>query len=315
VIEQSIGTEHGRDSETPFHLTAYGLAIESEWPLPGARRAGGAAEPTRVRALPTDAIDAIFAEPSERVYAEEPRIDIRRSETHFTLSYDVYGRFCVTVDGTEAACEAGGSRREYQERLLFSQVLPIAAVMRGYELLHGSAVVIAGGVVVFLGPSGAGKTTLASGLIRRGATLVTDDVLALEPTQTEMLAHPGASMMVVLPEDLDPSSEPLGPVLGRSDKIHFGVDTPPGPLPLRAIYYLEPSETFSVARVKQPDVPRLLGAVFLPYLTGPDRLRRHLDTAHLLNERVDQFRLRIPRTATPEAIVDSVHARLQEDLR
>ena len=80
-----------------------------------------------------------------------------------------HGCYLVSPDGRRvlAAPPAGPAWR--WERLVLAQVLPLAAVLRGLELLHASAVVVAGRAVAFLGGSGAGKTTLGRPHRARGA--------------------------------------------------------------------------------------------------------------------------------------------------
>ena len=55
------------------------------------------------------------------------------------------------------------------QRFLIAQVLPFAAALHGLEVLHASAVTVAGRALALLGPSGAGKTSLALALCRTGA--------------------------------------------------------------------------------------------------------------------------------------------------
>jgi hypothetical protein len=47
---------------------------------------------------------------------------------------------------------------------------------RGHLVLHASAVAVGSGVVIFCGPSRAGKSTLAAALVRQGYPFITDDV-------------------------------------------------------------------------------------------------------------------------------------------
>jgi hypothetical protein len=306
---------------TPHRLEAFGLAVDSDWPLPGSRPAAPGAlggVPTRVRRLSPESFLAEWGKPSEPIFQPKypdgrTRVVITRSESHYLLWFDVYGRFIVRIDGSEVACEADAPRAP-QERILFAQLLPLAAVLRGFEVLHGSAVVVGSGVAVFMGPAGIGKTTLASRLVLRGAELVTDDVLALERTEDGPIAHPGPPMMVVSPEDGIPSNagRRLGSSLGQTDKIHVSVPTVGRALPLTALHYLEPGESFAVTALEGPDVRQLLGSVFVPYLTTPGRLQRHLDMAQLLGDTVSQFRLQIPRSTSVEDFVESVEAHLEE---
>ncbi len=68
-------------------------------------------------------------------------------------------------------------------------VLPIAAqVVLGYQSLHGSAVLVEGGVVAFCGNSGSGKTTLAYALSQRGHVLWGDDVVVLDAAASDEIS-------------------------------------------------------------------------------------------------------------------------------
>ena len=307
--------------EQHYELNAFGLAVESDWPLPGSRAvAPGAvagAALTQVRRLTPRHFRAEWGKRSELVFEPKyadgrTRVLIRRTESHYLLWFDVYGRFIVSLDGAEVGCEAAGARAP-QERILFAQLLPLAAVLSGFEVLHGSAVVAGDGVAVFIGPSGIGKTTLASRMVLRGAGFVTDDVLTLERTDDGLMAHPGPPVMVVVTDDGIPSTATrrLGPAVGRTDKIHVSVPTDERALTLRAVYNLERGDSLAITALATPNVSQLLGSVFVPYLTTPERLQRHLEMAQLLGESAEHFRLELPRTADFEAVVDSVEAHLE----
>ncbi len=59
--------------------------------------------------------------------------------------------------------------------------LPLGLQFHGRQVLHASAVTVAGGVVALCGASGAGKSTLAFALSRRGHPLCADDAVAFDP--------------------------------------------------------------------------------------------------------------------------------------
>ena len=59
-------------------------------------------------------------------------------------------------------------------------VLPSLLQALGYEMLHASAIRTQRGVVAFCGDSAAGKSTIATGLSRRGYPVWADDALVLE---------------------------------------------------------------------------------------------------------------------------------------
>src|SRR6185436_17962029 len=59
---------------------------------------------------------------------------------------------------------------------------------RGLLPLHASALLLGAGAIALLGPSRAGKSTLAAALARRGHPVLADDVVPVspEPTPTVM---------------------------------------------------------------------------------------------------------------------------------
>jgi hypothetical protein len=102
-------------------------------------------------------------------------------------------------DGDVVACEvdrAGewiglppvGEPSEAQARARIRAVVPRVLALRGIHLLHASAVELDGALVVFTGPSGAGKTTTARAFTRAGARLVSEDLLLLAPSSTSRRA-------------------------------------------------------------------------------------------------------------------------------
>lgn len=64
--------------------------------------------------------------------------------------------------------------------LLAGTAFAFLLALRGYTVLHASAVSCAGRAGAFVGDSGRGKSTLAALMCRDGAELVADDVLALD---------------------------------------------------------------------------------------------------------------------------------------
>ena len=83
-----------------------------------------------------------------------------------------------------------GDDTERVESLWLSSVLPLVVQARGTQVLHASAVSGRNGIVALCGLSGAGKTTLAAALMRRGHQLVADDALAFRVEAQEIVAHP-----------------------------------------------------------------------------------------------------------------------------
>ena len=194
-------------------------------------------------------------------------------------------------DGTRVWLAPGGVEEWRWQRLLTAQVLPIAALAQGLELLHASAVQVDGRVLAFAGPSASGKSTLAARLVLAGASLVSDDVLALQRVEDDVVAHPGPALM-----NLRESSPPiftardrarLGAELGRDEGAsRLQVGRKAGISPLRVLYLLRRNNTLTgpvrVTRLSPPPAFELLGAAFGTAIRTQARLIAHLDLcAHL----------------------------------
>jgi hypothetical protein len=314
-----------------YRLTAFGLNVECDWPLPGSALAPAQLArdlpSTVIRRLPADEIDLAWVQPGEPVLspapdAAEANYSAERTAQHYRFHIEGFGRYVVGIDGTSIACELAGAPRDQQERFVFAHALPLASVLQGYEVLHASSVSDGGGAVAFVGASGAGKTALASRLVIRGAEFVTDDVLALELRDGEVLAHPGAPFMAVRTEDrgvIAASGGVLGTV-GTTDKVHVSPPKLSGTTRLSALYHLEagPDRDASsdrgvaIAPLEGTDPRRLLAAAFVPYVMTPARLRLNLDIAQILGSRVAQFRLQTPRTGLTDAVLDALEAHMHE---
>jgi hypothetical protein len=80
----------------------------------------------------------------------------------------------------EVVAKAQGSP-ELVNDLFRTAVIPLALQASGYEALHASAVRLEDGVAAFCGFSGAGKSTIAYGLSRRGYALWGDDAVVFAP--------------------------------------------------------------------------------------------------------------------------------------
>jgi hypothetical protein len=226
-----------------------------------------------------------------------------------------HGCYLVAPDGARVAAAPPSGPAWRWERLVTSHVLPLAAVLRGMEVLHASAVATAGGVLAFLGRSGAGKTTLAGRLVARGARFVTDDVLAVDVVGTTVRAHRGGAVARMDPRELRalPAGERarLGPVSVRGAKWHVRPAAVAGRLPLRATYHLlrsDDTRDVAVVAVHPYDPAILLGNAFLPYLAAHERLRRQLDVFAAMAANVPLYQVRIGTGAGPAAVADAVQA-------
>jgi hypothetical protein len=310
--------------------TAFGLTIECDWPLPGSGAApgaeGSAAPITRVTQVAPAVIDEAWAADAERLleYRDPARPDeaggavsftAHRSSEQYRFWAQGFGRYLVSTDGRAIACESSAVGRDQHERFVLAHALPVAAILRGYEVLHVSAVAGAGGAAGFAGASGTGKTRLASRLVARGAAFLTDDVLAVEAAGDHVLAHPGAPFMAIRPDDAAMLAEVggrLGVAVGSTDKTHVLPPTRGAVSRLRAIYHIQWGDTFEISPLERGDLNRVLALSFVPYLTTRERLMRHLTIAQMISGGVAQFRLRTPGTELRDEMLAALEAHMHD---
>lgn len=238
-------------------------------------------------------------------------------ERHDTLGYLIsaprYGRHLVSPDGLELRSALPNVAAWRCHRLLFAQVLPLAATLQGFELFHASAVALDGRAYGFIAPSGTGKTSVAAHLVARGATFVTDDVMALEPSGETIRVHPGGGMASVHDAELRSMPSELrgrvGAIVGRSDKVQLAIELVDRALPLAAIYFLERdggAHPLEVEAIVPPEPRLLLSSSFISYLETPAHLLHHLDVCARIAQTVPMFHIRIPASVPAHAVAAAI---------
>jgi len=300
---------------------AFGLVLAGDLPLEGVVPASATRQPDTwlERASRTD-VDRRWRAARPETLLErrlaDGRVGLsvqRDDEIGFRVWAPRHGCYLVAPDGRRivAAPPAGPAWR--WERLVLAQVLPLAAVLRGMDVLHASAVALNGRAVAFLGSSGVGKTTLASRLVARGARLVTDDVLAVDLAGSAVTAHRGGAIARVDPAELRALTaserDALGPVRARGEKWHVAPPLAPERMPLGLTYHLVRPATgggVEIVPVRPYDPALLLGSAFLPYLSDPERLRRQLDVCAAVAARTPLHQVRVPARTAAADVADAV---------
>lgn len=99
--------------------------------------------------------------------------------TRFLLRVPPVGRFLIE-EGTRIYYQpAQGKSPEDLTAFLTGSVMGLLLHLRGALVIHGSAVEVGGRAAIFCGISGAGKSSLAAALGRRGYPMVSDDLSTL----------------------------------------------------------------------------------------------------------------------------------------
>ncbi len=305
LSESHARREHAR----PWALDAFGLEIRTDLPLVGATRGDAATVSTRPVFIgrfdddPSPAgEDATVLERRHPDGALGMRVALLHDGA-YVIDAPGHGRFRVAGDGSVITYDRLAEASWRWHRPLCAQALPLAATLHGLELFHASAVAFDGRAIAFVAPSGTGKTSLALALVARGAALVTDDVLALEPAGIGVLAYPGVPLTNVAADQLallpSPARARIGAPFGASDKVHVEVSSmASGPLPLGAVCFLARSDAIErIAVTPAPPHPRaLLGATFMPHIVTRRRLLSQLSTCAEIAAAVPVVKLEVPAT-------------------
>lgn len=112
------------------------------------------------------------------------------------------GEFRISADGRRIAwCPGEDPPLAHLRWILFGRVMALALHRAGFHTLHASAVATGEGVICFVGPKHAGKSTLAAACIAAGARPVADDLVPLEPAgDARAYAWPGVPAVRLWPD-------------------------------------------------------------------------------------------------------------------
>src|SRR5271163_3715121 len=120
------------------------------------------------------------------------------------LVYSDGTQFWLNREGTEIwATWPENLTIEDTATYLLGPVLGILLRLRGVTCLHASAVAFGEKAVAFVGSEGAGKSTTAAALARRGHAVLSDDVVALAERNGSFFVHPAYPYLCLWPESVE----------------------------------------------------------------------------------------------------------------
>jgi hypothetical protein len=297
-----------RVEEKAREAAAFGLLLEIDprIDVPGLSSAGASAtDPrTRVRLDPEELKRrwSSAAEPPRRMRelgaGESTVLTVDLAEpAGYLLEAREVGRVLVSPDGAEVLCDPLAGRPDWAF-ILPAQALPLAATLHGLEVFHAAGVVLGGGAALFAGPPGAGKSSLAAAFLRRGASLLGDDAIALERRDGALLAHPGVGALYLRPAEHERLSagerDALGSAQSFASRQRYAPAAVAGAVPFSALFLLERAEQgVAIERLEAADPFELLASTFNLSVRTPERLTRQLDTVEALAAAGGIYRLRV----------------------
>ena len=212
------------------------------------------------------------------------RVETWLGPNGFLVRTDGGSDFTISQDGREIRCasQMQGEREldETDRQILLGPVIVLALALRGTWSLHASAAIINNNLILLLGESGQGKSTLAGYLANEaGWRLAADDILPVTMGADGVIAWP------------------------RFPQLKLPVNAQPGPglpeqLPISKLCVLseagaDESPTLQHLPANQA-IQAYLGHTAGTRLFAPDLLRKHLAFCSWAAERVPVYRLTYP---------------------
>jgi hypothetical protein len=226
------------------HYLIHGLVVASEVELPAPR-----IEPRPADVTYRVALDATLP-PSSQSRTDD-------AADPWYVEHWMNGRLAVEfpqqatfeVSRTEVTLVRDGARdSDLVRHLLLAHVLPRVVSLRGDLMLHAAgAVGPSGRAHLFLGKTGAGKSTVVTELVAGGWSLLDDDGVRVTDTADGLRAVPGAAGVRLLPDAaaaLVADVEPGPPIAHGHPKRRFAADgrrlrVAADPAPIAGLYLLE----------------------------------------------------------------------------
>lgn len=226
------------------------------------------------------------------------------AELGYLLTLPSIGSYRVQSDGLHVICMPDPQAPTWRwQRALVNQVLPLTATLRGLEVFHAGAVSLEGRVIAMVGHPGAGKSSTTLNLVLEGAGFFTDDALAVQRVDGDLLAYPGAAVSNFprAERELMAPGEPerLGETIADMEEFRslLAVEREAEPLPLGAMYFLRRGRKvagLTFERQRDPDPTQLLGSTYVYSVQSAERLAHQLGICAAIANDVPVFDLLIP---------------------
>lgn len=245
-----------------------------------------------------------------------------RTPSGYLLRFPELADFELSADGQTISCWPMPETAESTiEHLYLNQILPLALGQQGKLVFHASAVAIGEGAVAFMGPSGRGKSTLATSFATNGFCFLTDDGLVVEPQEGQyqaMPSHPSIRLWK------DSEQALLSPTVIKTPAVQFTSKSRflsgreiafcAHPRPLQQIYFLGEGKTEQFVCQRLNAAVAIIALVkhsFILDAETPALLANQFDGLSQLAQQIPCYQLDYPRSfatvgAVRQAIINHV---------
>jgi len=226
------------------------------------------------------------------------------------------GRYRVT-DGRLIRVDPRPGASDEEVRLpLLGTVMGALCHQRRSLPLHAGAILVDDRAVAFAGPSGAGKSSLAARLLRRGRTVLADDLCAVAVDEGAM-AWVAAGVPRLRLRDGPPASADRTGFRDAGGRTVVPLAPPPGPGPWRLwrLYRLSPDDvaTPRIARLAGSDAAAaVLGQVYRwPIAAAMNQASARFAQVIALTRACEVYDIRFPHDPDrPGALADALERHL-----
>jgi hypothetical protein len=188
------------------HYQIFDVCIESEVPLPGSRPCDDAAPAWSV-SCPGEALDESHFRWFHiwKSSDGQEQMKVARENGDYLLNIFGLATFRIGLEDRRIVAYAKSDcATDTLAHLLADQVLPRALCHAGRAVIHASAIMLRDGrVMAFTGPSGRGKSTLATAFHNAGHRVLADDCLLLEQDGEAVWAVAAYPSLRLWPDTLD----------------------------------------------------------------------------------------------------------------
>jgi hypothetical protein len=219
-----------------------------------------------------------------------PGVRGARLERGYCIEYEASSRFEISAAGDAIHVDPGGCPPSLLQHRLLDQVIPLALSLE-HVVLHASVAAIGQAACAFIGPAGAGKSSLALACADAGWRVLADDAIVITPSFTAVPSYPGVR---VLRENR------------RKERIACGrcFDDREVPLATVAVIDADPAPAIAATLLSPRSAAvAVLGQMFRLEQHDRGRLERELSRASALAAAVPAVRLAFPRDGNARAVV------------
>jgi energy-coupling factor transporter ATP-binding protein EcfA2 len=277
----------------------FGIRISSPFPLRDLPEVTGSPDVVvRPGNVPDSLVDSLLGRAK---CFENPSARFKFSQRAIYFDWDRVGKVLVH-DGNEIIVQTDAeASMEDLSPFLTGPVLAALLHQRQYFVLHASCIAVDGAAIVFVGPKGYGKSTLAAHMKVLGHRIISDDIVPLTLRSGEILVVPGFPRIKLYDDSIEaigatPTDFPTIHRFALKRSLNLTETSEQLSTPLRAIYILSETDEFGIFEMSGAEafIEILKNAHLGRFLVETGRQSSYFQLCREITNNVRVFRLDRP---------------------